>query len=65
MGLTGILIIVSFVIIIASLYISLLINKMRIMRENVTRTEEDFTQIIEKLVESKLDSINKGDNKNE
>lgn len=56
MGLVGILIIVSFVTIVAGLYITLLIGRMKMMREDVTKTEEDFTQIIEKLVEKKLEN---------
>lgn len=56
MGLVGILIIISFVTIVAGLYITLLIGRMKMMREDVTKTEEDFTQIIEKLVENKLEN---------
>ena len=56
MGLVEILIIISFVTIVAGLYITLLIGKMKMMRENVTKTEEDFTQIIEKLVDIKLEN---------
>lgn len=56
MDLVGILIIISFVTIVAGLYITLLISKMKMMREDVTKTEEDFTQIIEKLVEKKLEN---------
>ena len=56
MGLVGILIIISFVTIVAGLYITLLIGRMKMMREDVTKTEEDFTQIIEKLVDRKLEN---------
>lgn len=56
MGLVEILIIISFVTIVAGLYITLLIGKMKMMREDVTKTEEDFTQIIEKLVDIKLEN---------
>ena len=56
MGLVGILIIISFVTIVAGLYITLLIGRMKMMREDVTKTEEDFTQIIEKLVDIKLEN---------
>lgn len=56
MGLVGILIIISFVTIVAGLYITLLIGRMKMMREDVTKTKEDFTQIIEKLVENKLEN---------
>ena len=56
MDLVGILIIISFVTIVAGLYITLLIGKMKMMREDVTKTEEDFTQIIEKLVDRKLEN---------
>ena len=56
MDLVGILIIISFVTIVAGLYITLLIGRMKMMREDVTKTEEDFTQIIEKLVDRKLEN---------
>lgn len=67
MDLVGILIIISFVTIVAGLYITLLIGRMKMMREDVTKTEEDFTQIIEKLVEKKLENnegvVENGNNK--
>jgi hypothetical protein len=66
-GLVGVLIIVSFVTIVALLYITLLIGRMKMMREDVTKTEENFTQIIEKLVEKKLENnegvVEDGNNK--
>ena len=60
MDLVGILIIISFVTIVAGLYITLLIGRMKMMREDVTKTEEDFTQIIEKLVDRKLENYEGG-----
>jgi hypothetical protein len=66
-GLVGVLIIVSFVTIVALLYITLLIGRMKMMREDVTKTEENFTQIIEKMVEKKLENnegvVEDGNNK--
>jgi hypothetical protein len=66
-GLVGVLIIVSFVTIVALLYITLLIGRMKMMREDVTKTEENFTQIVEKLVEKKLENnegvVEDGNNK--
>lgn len=68
MDLVGILIIISFVTIVAGLYITLLIGRMKMMREDVTKTEDDFTEIIEKLVEKKLENyegvVKDGEDKN-
>ena len=56
MGPIGILIIVSFVTAVVGLYVTLLIGRMKMMREDITKTESDFTEIIEKLVEKKLEN---------